>query len=379
MIRNRLLKLAALLVLVAGCSHARASEPDSDPNVKGETITFPRGAPQLSSLALEQVTVGTPSDARLFARLTWDDDVTARVFTPFAGRVQRVLVDVGQRVKRGEPLAIVESPELGQAQADERTAVSELRLADDNFERLKDLFDHGAAARKDLEAAEADRARASAERARALSRLASCGAGSDSVSGIFLLRSPISGTVVERNLSPGQEIRPDQMLANAPTLYSPLFIISDPSRLWINVDAAENELGLLRPGTPIRFTSSAYPGRTFPGSIDVVSDAIDADTHMARARGTVHNPDLMLKSEMFVTAEVPGRAGAAPSVPSQAVFLKGDHHYVFVETSPGTFTRREIQVGSEENSRILVSRGVNPGERVVSEGSILLEQLLDGA
>src|SRR5215470_8726613 len=147
--------------------------------------------------------------------------------------------------------------------------MSELRLADDNCERLQDLFDHGAAARKDLEAAEADRARASAERARALARLASCGAGSDSVSGIFLLRSPIAGTVVERNLTPGQEIRPDQMLASTPTLYSPLFIISEPSRLWIDVDAAENDLNLLRPGTAIRFTSSAYPGRTFPGRIDV--------------------------------------------------------------------------------------------------------------
>jgi cobalt-zinc-cadmium efflux system membrane fusion protein len=379
MIRSRLVQAAACLLFLAGCSHARAGVPPSDPSVAGESITFPHGAPQLSSLALEQVTVQPPANERLFARLAWDDDVTARVFTPFAGRVRRLLVDVGTRVRKGEPLAELESPDFGQAQADARTAMSALRLADSDCQRLQDLFDHGAAARKDLEAAEAERARAEAERARAQARLSSAGAGVDSVNGIFLLRSPISGTVVERNLTAGQEVRPDQMLANQPSLCLPLFVVSEPSRLWIDVDAAETDLNLLRAGMPIHFTTAAYPGRTFEGRIDVVSDAIDPDTHMMRARGTVNNADRLLKSEMLVTAEVPRRSPAAASVPSQAVFLKGDRHYVFVETRPGTFTRREVWVSEEQDSRILVSRGVQAGERVVSEGSILLEQLLEGA
>jgi len=161
--------------------------------------------------------------------------MTARVFTPFAGRVHHVLVDVGGRVRQGEPLAIIESPELAQAQDGERNTRSALRLTDENCQRLRALFDYGVATGEDLERAEANRARASADHQRALARLSSFGVGSDSVSGIFYLRSPIAGTVVERNLTPGQEVRPERMRSS---LYSPLFVI-EPSRLWIDVDAAE--------------------------------------------------------------------------------------------------------------------------------------------
>jgi cobalt-zinc-cadmium efflux system membrane fusion protein len=300
-----------------------------------------------------------------------------RVFTPFAGRVRRVLVDAGQVVQRGAPLAEVESPDFGEAQAEARTAESDLRLAESNLARLSDLFEHGAAARKDLEAAQADRARAEAQHARALARLASCGAGADSVTGLFLLRSPIAGTVVERNLTPGQEIRPDQMLANAPQLFSPLFVLTDPSRLWIQIDAPESEQGELRPGVPFRFTSTALAGQVFQGRIEIVSESIDPNTHTVRARGTIDNLRRALKAEMFVNVEVTATGAPMASVPARAVFLRGEKHYAFVEEKPGTFVRHEVGVGSELDSRVLVTSGLRAGERVVTDGSVLLQQLLD--
>ncbi len=369
--------LLALALACCGCARQPAAEVASDPRVVGDRISFPKGSAQLTALRTEPAGQDAATSTRLFGRLTWNDDVTARVFTPFAGRVRRVLVDAGQNVTRGQPLAEVESPDFGQAQADARAAESALRLAESNRARLHDLFDHGAAARKDVEAADAEAARAGAERARARSRLASCGAAADSVTGLFLLRSPITGAVVERNLTPGQEIRPDQMLANAPQLFAPLFVISDPSRLWIQIDAPEQEATVLRPGSPFRFASTADPGQWFEGRIDHVAEAIDPVTHTVRGRGAVANPRRLLKAEMYVTVELPGRATAAASVPARAVFLKGDRHYVFVQDSPGTFTRREVRVGSEEDTRVLVYGGVASGQEVVTDGCILLQQLLD--
>jgi len=366
-----------LLPLLAGCRSARAPAAAVDPVVAGDTISFPADAPQLAALSTEPVGGETATNTRLFGRLAWDDNETVRVFTPFAGRVRRVLVEVGQTVTKGAALAEVESPDFAQAQAEARTAESDLRFAESNLARLRDLFEHGAAARKDVEAGEAEEARALSQRAQSRARLDAYEAGADSVSGLFLLRSPMAGTVVERTLTPGQEIRPDQMLANAPQLFSPLFVITDPTRLWIEIDATEADGGCLKPGTPFRFTASGVPGQPFAGRVELVSDEIDPTTHSVRARGSVENPHHLLKAEMFVSVDLPGRAAAATGVPSGAVFLRGDRHFVFVEDRPGAFTRREVQVSAERDSEVLVSAGVHAGDRVVTEGCLLLEQILN--
>lgn len=369
--------IAALALVAAGCRSAAVPDPVPDPRIVGESISFPLRAPQLKALAVEPAAAPSTEAAHMFGRLVWDEDATVRVFTPFAGRVRRVLVDVGQRVSRGAPLAEVESPDFAEAQAEARTAASDLVLAEQNLTRLRELYDHGAAARKDLEVAEAERARAESQRARAAARIGSYGARADSITGLFVLPSPIAGTIVERTISPGQEIRPDQMLANAPQLFSPLFVLSDPARLWIQLDASEADLAWLSPNTALRFTSSALPGRSFQARIDVVSESIDPGTHTVRARGMVENHDHALKAEMLVSAEVPARRGSGASVPEAAVILKGDRHYVFVEEKPGTFVRREVEIGAERDHEIEVPSGVRVGDRVVTEGCVLLEQLLD--
>ncbi len=366
-----------LAAVVAGCRDRAAPIPAVDPQVAGVRIRFPSGAPQLGALTVEPVSGGGSDSTRLFGRLTWDEDVTVRVFTPFAGRVRRVLVDVGRHVEKGEALAEVESSEFGQAQSDARAASGAELLARRNLSRLRELYDHGAAPWKDVEAAIAESARAGAEDSRARQRLAAYGVATDSVTGVFLLRTPIAGTITERNLTPGQEIRPDQMLANAPALFSPLFVVSDPTRLWIRLDATESDLTCLRTGEIFHFTTGAFPDRKFAARLDVVSESIDPVTHTVLARGTVENPDRRLKAEMFVTADLPAAPTRDVSVPSPAVFLKGDRHFVFVEERPGTFVRRQVEVRSEEDTRVLVSAGVRAGERVVTDGCVMLEELLD--
>jgi cobalt-zinc-cadmium efflux system membrane fusion protein len=299
------------------------------------------------------------------------------VFTPFAGRVRRVLVDIGQPVREGTPLAEIESAEFGDAQADARSAESEARLAEGNLARLRDLYEHGATPLKEVQAAEAEVERASSHRARARAQLASYEASGDSVDDRFLLRSPIAGEVVERSVTPGQEVRPDQMLANAPQLFTPLFVVSDPTRLWLQIDATEAELGCLEPGELFLFESSAYPGHRFKGRVDRISSSVDPETHTIKARAVVDHCDRLLKAQMLVNVDVPTQSHREVRLPAQAVILAGDRHYVFVEDPPGTFTRREIQVGDEEPSWVQVGAGLRAGERVVTRGGILLEQLLD--
>jgi cobalt-zinc-cadmium efflux system membrane fusion protein len=371
------LLLALGICAVAGCHSSDPSSAIPTPAVNGVSIRFPRNAPQLMALTIQNAGVQPSDSTRLYGHLTWNEDATVRVFTPFAGRVRRVLVDLGQPVRKGEPLAEIESADFGEAQADARSAEGESRLAESNLSRLRDLYEHGATPLKDVQAAEAEVERAASHRSRVRAQLAAYQASADTVDGLFLLRSPIAGQVVERSVTPGQEVRPDQMLANAPQLFTPLFVVSDPSRLWLEIDATEQDLGCLLPGAKFRFESGAYPGRGFAGRIDRISNSVDPQTHTIKARGVVDHADHALKAQMLVTVDVPTHSPHEIRLPAEAVLLKDDRHFVFVEGPPGTFTRREIWIGGEDESWVLVGAGIQPGERVVTEGGILLEQILD--
>ncbi len=317
-----------------------------------------------------------PASVPLAGRLIWDENATVRVFTPFAGIVRKLLVEVNQPVTKGMPLAEIQSADFGQALADARKAGSDFRRTERNLERLRDLFEHGAAPRKDLDSAEADFASARAEKERAEARLAIYGASATATSQGFLLPSPLDGVLVERNVTPGQEVRPDQMLANMPQFTAPLFVVTDPSRLWIQIDATEIDLPHLRPGCEFTFSTRAFPGQTFTGRVETVSEFIDPATRTIKVRGSVDNRQRLLKAEMFVSVTLPERQAPGASVPTNAVFLKGDKHYVFVEEQPGRFARHEVKLGSEQDGHVLVVAGLERGQRVVTEGCVLLQQQL---
>src|SRR5262249_19082547 len=153
-------------LVAGGCRQAAGGDAMPDASVVGDRISFPAGAPPLELLGVETAQPSAGGRSTLFRRPVWDDDATARVFTPVARRGRRVLVHAGDDVRAGSPLAEVESPDFGQAQAEARTAESDLQLAAGSLARVRDLYEHGAAAHKEIEAAEADRARAAAQEAR---------------------------------------------------------------------------------------------------------------------------------------------------------------------------------------------------------------------
>lgn len=377
------MKLHLLGVLVAaalvwpGCTRPPAGSEGIEPKVAGDTVTIPTNAPQCAALSVEPAEQLPRLSVHLTGRLVWDEDATARVFTPFAGIVRKLTAEVNQPVRAGQPLAEIQSADFGQAQADLRKAASDFRRAERNLARSRELFEHGAAARKEVEGAEADYASSQAEQDRAEQRLAIYGALNLSTNSNFLLPSPLDGTLVERNVTPGQEVRPDQMLANLPQVTAPLFVVTDPARLWILIDAAEEDLARLQPGQSFAFTTRAFPDRSFTGTVAVVSQFVDPTTRTVKVRGIVNNAQRQLRAEMFVALNLPESHPAySASVPQKAVFLRGEKHYVFVEEQPGRFARREVEVGPEQQGQIAILAGLSAGQRVVTDGCILLQQIL---
>jgi len=373
--------LLGLAFLALGCGGPSTSEELPAPKVEGDRVVIAEGSPQLAALTLDEARPRSTPVRQFNGRLAWDDDLTVRVYSPVAGRVRDVSANVGERVTGGQPLAVISSPDFGQAQADARAADGQLQLAERTLARLRDLYEHGAAARKDVEAAEADYARARAEQQRTQAHLRLYGARGSNVDQMLPLRSPIAGMVAERAVSPGQEVRPDQILASEAQVLRPLFVVTDPTRLWVWLDVAEVDLAELRPGQELSLRSRAYPGRRFDGVIDLVGASLDPATRTVRVRGSVANPEGLLKAEMYITADVTDGDGTPTGVelPSKALFLEGERRFVFVEEAPGRFRRQPVTVGPERGGRSAVLEGVQPGQRVVTEGNLLLEQLVDAA
>jgi membrane fusion protein, heavy metal efflux system len=364
------------VALLAGCHPVTDTKDSGDPKVEGQALIFPTNSPQLRLLKVEAATAPQAPAARFPGRVVWDDNVTTRVYSPLAGRVTRVLADAATEVSINACLALIASPDFGQAQADAHRAETDLVLADRNLARLRDLFEHGAAAQKDLQGAEADQARAQAEKQRAEARLKLYGSAENGVDQLYRLTSPVAGVVVERNLNPGQEVRPDTMLANSDKLAAPLFVITDPAQIWVLVDVAEQDLSIFKPGLKATIRSRAFPAEVFRGQVDLVSDQIQVATRMVPVRLSVANPQRRLKSEMLVSVELEPTLAAGLEVPTRAVFLKGDQHFVFRDEGGGKFTRQRVMIGTEHEGKMLVLEGVQPGQRVVSDGSLLLEQIL---
>jgi cobalt-zinc-cadmium efflux system membrane fusion protein len=364
---------AAMLVvaLIAGCDKTAKTEAVPEAKVDGETITFPQGSPQLASLTSQAAIERAAAALVLNGRLIWNEDKTVRIYTPFAGRVGRILVQPGEKVQAGQTLAVIASPDFGQAQADARRAQGDYALAKQNLARVRDLHEHGVVAAKDLNTTEADYARADSELQRTQARLKLYGGGTQ-VDQSYALRSPLGGVVVEKNINPGQELRPDQMGAGVPAL----FVITDPDYLWVLLDAAEKDLPHLKVGKLIKIRAPAYPDAAFDAKITAVSDFLDPTTRTIKVRADLSNAQRMLKGEMYVTASVNGATGMMLQVPTRAVFFQGGRHFVFADGGGGKFVRQEVKIGDSSEVNITIISGLQSGQKVVSEGALLLQQML---
>ncbi|MCC6611408.1 MAG: efflux RND transporter periplasmic adaptor subunit [Burkholderiales bacterium] len=321
---------ASLVAAISGCGERDPLPEPPQVKLAAGGIVFPQDSPQLASITVEPVRPGGATVLRLGGRLVWDEDRTVRLYPAFAGRVARILAKPGDAVKPGQTLALLASPDYGQAQAEARKAEGDIALAQKTLVRVRELVAHGVAPGKDLATAEADYARAEAEveRTRALLKLYG---GREAIDQSFALKTPIAGVVVERNINPGQELRPDLQLANSPAM----FVITDPSRLWVVLDATERDLRFLKSGGKVTLRVGAFPGEHFVATIETISDFLDPQTRTEKVRGSIPNSDRRLKGEMFVTAELETEERAALEVPAKAVFLAGDKYYVFVEEGPG--------------------------------------------
>jgi cobalt-zinc-cadmium efflux system membrane fusion protein len=309
-------------------------------------------------------------------RLTFDDLRVTHVFPPVNGRIQRVVAALGQRVRRGDPLAVLVSPDLGSAFSDELKAKADLIQAEHEVKRQRELYAVRASAQKDLEQAEGNFAKARAEyqRAQQKTRLLQQGQ-SDSVSQEFVLRSPIDGEVIARSANPGVEV---QGAYSGSGNVVELFTIGSIEDLWLMGDVYETDLPYVKRGAEVDLTVSIYPGRTFLGRVDWISDTVDPVLRTAKVRCVLKNQKGLLRPEMYEVVNVAAPPRHALTIPRDALLRLGDETDVFVEMpqdKDGRIPFRRKRVIANEQfpgKTVPVLAGLQPGERVAASGSIFL-------
>jgi cobalt-zinc-cadmium efflux system membrane fusion protein len=307
--------------------------------------------------------------------VAFDGDQSTSVLSPVSGPVTRVLVQPGARVARGQPLAYVSSPDFAAAVADFRkAAASERNLA--RIAKLDSaLFANDALARRDLEQAETDALAAHADREAALTQLRALGldeatlAKLDSGQGIgaveAAIRAPLAGTVVERLVTPGQLLE-----AGA----TPAFTVADLSRMWVMASVFESDLPAVRIGDAATIALTGLAD-SVQGRVDNIAAEVDPETRATSVRIVVPNARQLLKKDMYVRVAIRARRERSGIlVPASAVLRDDDNRpIVYVAADSAAFERRSITLGSRQDSLYEVKSGLEPGDRVVTEGGLFLQ------
>src|SRR6202162_4401738 len=367
---------ASLAILAAGCSSEQGANQMtsySSSESKAETpglFTIPQD--QMSHV---QVVTVQPSKITRTLRLTgavaYNAFNTTPVITQVGGPVAKILVAPGDRVKRGQPLLEVSSPDYSLLLAAYLKARDTFRVANKNYERAQDLFAHHAIADRDLLQAESDRIQAQADLSAAEQGMKILGIPKPEdlekspISAQIPLLAPISGEIVERLVAPGQVLTAGTTQA---------FTISDMSTVWVLANVYQGDLAYVKNGDDVTVQTDSYPD-AFHGKISFVSPALDPTTRTLQARIVVQNPGEKLKRDMYVTVTVIAAAiQNAIAVPDASVLRDDENHpFVYVATASNQFGRRQVEIGQSQGGQTQVLKGLSPGEKVVGDGSLFLQ------
>jgi membrane fusion protein, heavy metal efflux system len=405
------LALVCLLVLW-GCSgkNEKADKPAPTPTASG-VIVIPPDSPKLAQIRVEPMQMQAVPSGEVTApgKVEANPNRVSRVPLPVAGRVTQVLVKLGDSVKSGQPVLVIESSDadaaaaafiqneagitqanalMTQANAALAKANTTQRKAQADYDRVVELFEHDAVAKKevlntesDLKQAKAEvetakagveQAKAAIEQAKALReqsqrRLAMLGLKPGEAKPQVVLHSPLAGKVMEINVVAG-EFRNDTTV--------PVMTIADLRSVVVSSDVPENSLRLVRKGESVDITLDAYPGQTFPGRVTRLADTLDPKTRTVKVLIELDNSRGLFRPEMFGRIRHVNSVEQMPVLPIGAIFQEGGqgsgHNVVFVEQSKGRFERRQVELGSRIGEFVAVISGVSLGERVVVDGVMLL-------
>lgn len=363
----RLAAAVAVALSVAACSHGGNEGAEAPPafTVEQGQIKIPEGSPLRKELVVQPVEMRQAPHAKVFpGNVEADPTHTSNVLPPLTGKVTELKVGLGDHVSKGQVLAVIDSGDFAQANADVEKARDVLNLAKKTLDRARAVKAAGGNATKDLEAAQSGYNQAQAEFDRAQIRLGVIGG----VSGATTPRpmqivAPTSGYITALSISTGTYVN-DASAA--------MMTISNLDSVWITANVPESDVGQIAKGDKVDAVLSAYPNDAFHGSVSFVNPLLQSDTRRDLVRAAFVNAAGKLKPNMYANVSIDVPQPAQVFVPESALLMNNDSITVFVEVSPWTFERRTVDLSYGEADGTRVLKGVKAGDRVIVKGGVLL-------
>ncbi len=371
---------AALLaagVFQCGCGTSKVAQGQTAEQVQpGQAGFFTVTADQMAHLKV--VAVGTKvwqNTLVTTGTVDWDADHTTQAIAQVNGPISRILVDTGAKVKAGDPLLYVSSPDVANGISAYRKARNREAFNKRIVDRMHILQERGAVAAKDVESTEADYNDARTDVQTSLQALRIYGITQreielaeqqgTAIGTELAVRAPIAGVVVQKLVSPG-------MLIEAGTTVC--FMLSDPSTVWVWGHIFDRDLPMVHTGDPVEEANPAS-ARSFRGTVNYVGSFVDPATRTTPVRIVTQNPEGLLKKDMFVEAAIrTGSQSGVLAVPAAAV-LRDDKNepIVYVQVEPGKFAQRSVTIGTLQDGMIAITAGLQNGENVLADGSIFVQ------
>jgi len=361
------------LGLTAGCSRKADNDAQPAATTSGDVALTAEQRKSIHLYTVAQSQFRKTVDAT--AAVDFDNDQATSVLAPFSGPVSRLIVSVGQQVKKGEPLAEVDSPDFAAAVSAYVKAVASAR----NLRRLadadKDLVQHDGVSAREQEQAQTDAANADADSDAAKLALASLDADPQLIKDIeagrtpsrvrAVIRAPISGTVAEKLITPGQ-------LLEAGT--TPCFTVADLSRVWVMAQISASDVASVRVGDTAQ-VETGIDSAQLGGTVANISALVDPDTRAVIARVDVDNPRQLLKKQMYVHVRIQARQPSSGLLVPVSAILRDDENlpFVYVVQSDGSYARRPVTLGSRTGDEVVIPTGLASGDRIVDDGALFIQ------
>lgn len=369
------LTLSAIILLLSACGQ-RDQPPklDVDAHPSAKTGVSAGMGSHVETMVVEFNT--SRQGLFLSGKIAYGEDKYSRISSPLQGRVVEVRAHLGDQVKAGKVLLIVDSPDIAQAYSEYVKEDADLQYATRAQELAKDLYENKALPLKDLKQAESELIKARAEFRRAKERLLSLKVAPDElnkpldkqqVTSLFELRSPLSGIVVERSVTPGQSVTgdPDHVL----------FTIADLDILQVVADVYERDLALVREGQAAVVKVEAYPDVDFPAKVTAIGDVVDPASRTIKVRAHVKNEAHKLKPEMFARLQLNvSDTGQFLTVSREAVLEADGKQFVYVVEDGPRYVKREVKTANISPDQVRILEGLTQGERIVTKGAVLIKE-----
>ena len=369
--------LALVCLVLSACGRGEESAVSH-----AATTAPPKAAPAVESHPLVETGPvelrSETHDLSLAGKVAYGEDRFSRVSSPLQGRVLEVRAHLGEHVQAGSVLLVLDSQEIAQAYAEYAKEDSDLNYATRAYELAKDLYENKALAMKDLKQAENELIKARAEFRRAKERLLSLRVPAQElekplerqkITSRFEMKSPLTGIVVERNVTPGQSIGGESGQV--------LFTVADLDLLQVVADVYERDLAylaLVKEGQLAKVSVEAYPDVSFPATVTTIGDVVDPASRTIKLHALVNNKDHRLKPEMFARLHIQvGESALLLTIPREAVLDEDGKQFVYVVEGIDQYVKREVKVSTISPDQVRVLEGLASGERIVTKGAVLIK------